>query len=166
MRTPPSRYRRSVLDLSRSQAGDVSTRDAAGRDIYQGADADAVLSFLRAYVFEADQRRETALKELGHELKRVRGDMQIITEALRGVRDQVNDDARERHRRQAELDDALAAINTTAARHAAELAALRRASIAGGLVLLGIIAILAILVSREAGWVARAAYDAYLGSPP
>lgn len=154
MRTPPQRYRRSVVEFRPGQMGDATSGDAAGRDIYHGLDGATLLRLLegqaheRALVAASIERLAEQLR--GHEL-------------MQAKRDQA--DQAERARRQDALDDALAAITATAARHAAELARLRRASITGGLILLGIIAVVAILVSREAGWVARAAYDAYLGSP-
>jgi len=110
---PPSvtRKRRSVLDFSRGQTGDVATGDNAGGNITHGADATEVLAFLRSYVFEADQKRETAIKDLARELVYTRGDMGILSDAVRAVRDQVDDlvnaaeaDARQRPARQAELD--------------------------------------------------------------
>jgi hypothetical protein len=76
---------RPVLDLSGGQAADLSIGQAAGHSITnQGADATAVLVFLRDYVFKADQVRETAIKE-------VRGELGMVSDALRGVRNQLND---------------------------------------------------------------------------
>lgn len=157
--------RRSTVDAAGQQVGEQHV-SAAGRDIRHGADADAVLSFLREYVVAADQQRETTLKDVQRELKRTRDDMGIISDAVRSVRDRLDDDDRERVTRQAALDKALARLEARASAHAAELAALRRASITGGLVLLGILAVVAILVSREAGWLARAVYDAYVVARP
>jgi len=112
---PPTRKRRSVLDFSRSQTGGVTTGDNAGNNITHGADATEVLAFLREYVFKADQARETAIKDLARELVYTRGDMGILSDAVRAVRDQVDDlvnateaDARQRPARQAELDHQLA----------------------------------------------------------
>jgi hypothetical protein len=103
---------------SGNQGGDQSYGSVAGRDIHnQGADANAVLDFLRRYVFEADQRRETALKELNREIRLSRDDMAIMGDALRTVRDRVDDiivnsdaDKLDREDRQGELDRALAAL--------------------------------------------------------
>jgi hypothetical protein len=107
----------AIYDNRDSQSGDHTSRDTAGRDIHQGADADKVLNFLREYVFEADQRRETAIKELHRELRLSRGDTVIVSDVLRTVRDRVDDlivdrdvDKLEREDRQSELDAALAAI--------------------------------------------------------
>lgn len=60
MAPPHSRYRRSVLDFSRSQAGDVTTRDSAGRDNithHQGAELSEVVELVHA-IFLDDTRRE------------------------------------------------------------------------------------------------------------
>ena len=114
MAPPPTRKRRSVLDFSRGQTGDVATGDNAGGNITHGADATEVLAFLREYVFKADQARETAIKELARELVYARGDMGILSDAVRAVRDQVDDlvnaaqlDAKERPARQLALDHQL-----------------------------------------------------------
>ena len=111
MAPPPTRKRRAVLDFSRSQTGGVTTGDNAGNNITHGADPAEVLAFLRDYVFKADQERETANKELARQLVYTRGDMGILSDAVRAVRDQVDDlvnaaeaDARQRPARQAELD--------------------------------------------------------------
>jgi len=108
---PPTRKRRAVLDFSRSQTGGVTTGDNAGNNITHGADPAEVLAFLRDYVFKADQERETANKELARQLVYTRGDMGILSDAVRAVRDQVDDlvnateaDALQRPARQAELD--------------------------------------------------------------
>jgi hypothetical protein len=109
----------AVHDNRNSQSGDHTSRDAAGRDItHQGADATEVLSFLKEYVFAADQRTETTIKEMHRELRLSRGDMVIIGDALRTVRDRVDDlivdrdvDKLEREDRQAELDAKLAQIS-------------------------------------------------------
>lgn len=109
-----------VVDQRGAQTGDQSYRDVAGRDVHHednrvGADANQVLDFLRTYVFHADQARETAIKELKrdltHELRLVRGDVAIQSDALRTVRDRVDrmaDDRErerlERQRRQTALD--------------------------------------------------------------
>ncbi len=112
---PPSTRRRAVLDFSRGQTGDVATGDNAGGNITHGADATEVLNFLREYVFEADQKRETANKELARQLAYARGDMGILSDAVRAVRDQVDDlvnaaeaDAAQRPARQLALDHQLA----------------------------------------------------------
>jgi len=108
---PPTRKRRSVLDLSRGQTGDVATGDNAGGDITHGADATEVLAFLREYVFAADQRMETTVKALGREAELGRLDTRILMESHRSLRNRVDDlvnaaarDATERPARQAELD--------------------------------------------------------------
>lgn len=111
MAPPPTRKRRAVLDFSRGQTGDVATGDNAGGNITHGADPAEVLAFLREYVFAVDQKRETANKELGRQLAYARGDMGILSDAVRAVRDQVDDlvnaaarDAAERAVRQLESD--------------------------------------------------------------
>jgi len=111
----PTRKRRAVLDFSRSQTGGVTTGDNAGNNITHGADPAEVLAFLRDYVFKADQERETANKELARQLVYTRGDMGILSDAVRAVRDQVDDlvnaaqlDASQRPARQLALDHQLA----------------------------------------------------------
>jgi hypothetical protein len=108
---------RALIDNTGAQTGDQSYRDTAGRDIHQGADPTAVLDFLRDYVFAADQRRETAHKELSREVRLSRDDMAIMGDALRTVRDRVDDlivdrdvDKLEREDRQGELDRVLKAL--------------------------------------------------------
>jgi hypothetical protein len=100
-----------------NQGGDEQYENVAGRDINHGADATAVLDFLRSYVFAADQRRETAHKELSREVRLSRDDMAIMGDALRTVRDRVDDlivdrdvDKLDREDRQGELDKALKAL--------------------------------------------------------
>lgn len=101
MRTPPQRYRRSVLDLSRSQAGDVSARDSAGRDIHvSGLDPAEALAFIREYIWDSDQERERQIGRLADALE-----LHEISERQR--RDA---DARERKRRQRVLNAWLALI--------------------------------------------------------
>lgn len=78
-------------DHSNSQSGDHESRDNAGRDIHhQGADADKVLDFLRSYVVEANQTRETAIKEAKHELVNVQRDFVIVTDSLRTLRERLD----------------------------------------------------------------------------
>lgn len=102
---PEDTRRRSALDLSGAQTGDLTSRDSAGGDInHHGADPGAVLTFLRDYVFEADQRREVAIKEVAQEIRDARADMGIISDALRSLRERANADDREREERQRELD--------------------------------------------------------------
>lgn len=107
----------ALHDNRNSQSGDHTSRDAAGRDIHQGADADAVLRFLRDYVFAADQRTETTIKELRRELARVRDDIGIIRDAVHALRERVDDitdaaarDRIERGHRQLALDVRLAGL--------------------------------------------------------
>ena len=101
MRTPPTRYRRSVLDLSKAQAGDVSARDAAGRDInVQGLDPAEALAFIREYIWEADAARERALTRVADALS--------LHEI--GERQRREADAKERRRRQRILNVWLAVI--------------------------------------------------------
>lgn len=141
MRTPPQRYRRSVLDLSRSQAGDVSARDAAGRDIYHGLDGATLLRLLegqaheRALVAASIERLSEQLR--GHEL-------------MQAKRDEI--DGEERAARQSSLD--------------AELARIRRWLILLTLFLLGVVAVEAALVARELALFARAGYDVALSARP
>lgn len=107
----------ALHDNRGSQSGDHTSRDNAGRDIYQGADPNAVLDFFRRYLFEADQERNTAIKELRRELERLRDDVHIVSDALRTLRERVDDilddrdrDRLERQRRQLALDLRLAAL--------------------------------------------------------
>lgn len=79
-----------LLTLPGAQLGDTKI-DAAGRDqhtttntTHQGADATEVLLFLKEYLFKADQQRETVLKD-------VRGELGLLSDSLRGLRNQVND---------------------------------------------------------------------------
>jgi hypothetical protein len=102
---------RALIDNQGAQTGDQSVENLAGRDIHQGASPDKVLSFLEKYVFEADQRRETALKELSRDVRLSRDDMAIMGDALRTVRDRVDDlivdrdvDKLDREDRQAQVD--------------------------------------------------------------
>lgn len=157
---------RPVTDLSGQQAGDQSFQ-AAGENIYHGANADHVLDFLREYVFAADQRRETAVKAASQELKRAQLEMGIVSDAVRSVRDRLDDDDRDRVRRQRDLDHTLATLGEYLEAQALDLAALRRGQTLArrwlaGLTALLIIEILVVawLVDRElAILAARAAYD-------
>lgn len=102
----------AVYDKGSSQGGDEHIENLAGGNIeHHGANADKVLDFLQRYVFEADQARETAIKEVRAELQRVHGDIRIMADALRTVRDRADDlvdaaatDAAERTVRQAMAD--------------------------------------------------------------
>lgn len=89
---PPGRYsrRRAVLSFDRAQLADVSTRDSAGGNIiHEGADPAIIAralaetqSFLKQYVFEMDQRRETVLKEVQRELKGMRSDTDVVRDSV------------------------------------------------------------------------------------
>lgn len=119
--------RRAALSFDQAQLGDVRARDAAGGDIvHAGADPDGVLSFFREYVFSADQRRETAIKDVSHELGMVRGDMGVITDALRALRDRANDEDRERESRRGELDATLGELTEALTALADDQAIVRR----------------------------------------
>jgi hypothetical protein len=156
--------KRALIDNQGAQTGDQTSRDLAGRDIHQGADANSVLDFLRSYVFEADQRRETALKELNREIRLSRDDMVIIGDALRTVRDRVDDlivdrdvDKLDREDRQGVLDEALKALRDEQERLRLLVEACsarnRRA-----LIWITIGLIVALLI---AGWVAYDRYSAF-----
>lgn len=161
---------RPVTDLSGQQAGDQSFQ-AAGENIYHGANADHVLDFLREYVFAADQRRETAVKAASQELKRAQLEMGIVTDAVRSVRDRLDDDDADRVRRQRELDHALATLGESLEAQDIALAELRRGQqlarrwLAGlTLALVLVLVVVAVLVWREATLLAtRAAFDATMG---
>jgi hypothetical protein len=116
----------AIYDNRDSQSGDHTSRDAAGRDIvHQGADASQVLAFLRSYVFEADQRRETAIKELHRELRLSRGDTVIVSDVLRTVRDRVDDLIVDRDVDKLDREDRQSALDGILAAHKQEIAALR-----------------------------------------
>lgn len=107
----------SVYDASGSQSGDHHIGQVGQTITNQGASPDRVLDFLRSYVFEADQRRETAIKELRDEASRLREDMHIVSDAVRSVRRRVDDiideaerDQQARVTRQRALDMWLALI--------------------------------------------------------
>ena len=121
----PEQKRRTTVDAAGQQVGEQHV-DAAGGNINHGADATAVLEFLRAYVFEADQRREVGIKAVATEIQRARGDMGIISDAVRSLRDRADADARQRHERQGELDAALGEFAEALEAQAADMAALRR----------------------------------------
>jgi hypothetical protein len=101
-----------TIDNSGGQTGDQHIGQAAGGDIHNvGADADGVLSFLREYVFRADQNREMAIKELRRDLERARQDREILSDAVRTIRDRVDylvaeraRDMADRHARQRRQD--------------------------------------------------------------
>jgi hypothetical protein len=153
-----------------NQSGDHTSRDAAGRDIHQGADATAVLKFLQAYVFEADQRREVGIKDLAHELVLTRGDMGILSDAVRSLRDRNEADARQRLDRQNDLDTHLAEFGEALEAQAIDMGELRRGQriarhwlAALTLAVLGAAVIIAALILREAGVLAaRAALEALI----
>jgi hypothetical protein len=85
---------RSVVDLQGGQTADVSVGQAANTitNANQGADATEVLIFLKDYIFKADQVRETALKE-------VRSSIVIMSDAMRSMREQLNDLSKDFDRR-------------------------------------------------------------------
>ena len=116
----------AIYDNRDSQSGDHTSRDAAGRDIvHQGADATRVLDFLRSYVFDADQRRETAIKDLHHELRLSRGDTVIVSDVLRTVRDRVDDLIVDRDVDKLEREDRQLALDRILEAQKQEIAALR-----------------------------------------
>lgn len=164
---PNEQPNHSVTNLAGQQAGDQQIT-AAGRDVRHGADADAVLGFLREYVFAADQQRETAIKAVAQQLARNRDDMGIVTDAVRSVRDRLNADDDARVRRQRELDHALATLGESLEAQDIALAELRRGQriarrwiAALTLALAVALAVVAWLVWREAAALAaRAAFDA------
>lgn len=94
---PPQRKRASIYNAPEQNVGEQANT-VAGRDIRQGADP-ALLAralaemhqFLRDYTFSIDQGRETALKEIRHELKLLRGDRDVLTGTLNTLRDRVDD---------------------------------------------------------------------------
>lgn len=106
----PPRRQRGIYNAPEQQVGEQQNT-VAGRDISQGANANAVLEFLRDYVFEADQQRETTIKDVGRELRRTREDVAIVSDAVRSVRDRMDDDDHARVGRQASLDAALAELH-------------------------------------------------------
>jgi hypothetical protein len=141
--------RRSAHDLSGAQTGDVTNRDSAGGDItYHGADAGAVLTFLRDYVFASDQQRETAIKAVSQELRRARDDMGIISDAVRSVRDRLDDDDRERVERQKDHDLFMADMAVQASDQARALRQLRRWVVVLTIALFAFALILAAVVWR------------------
>lgn len=158
--------RRSTVDASGQQVGEQQV-SAAGRDIHHGADATAVLAFLRDYVFAADQERETALKTVSRELARARLDMGIMSDAVRSVRDRLDDDDADRVRRQRELDDALARLGENLEAQDITLGELRRGQALARrwlalltLFLLAVAVVLAAVVWYEVALFARALFDA------
>jgi hypothetical protein len=122
----PDSERRATLDAAGQQVGEQHVA-AAGGNINHGADATEVLAFLREYVTKSDQQRETVLKTISRELAHTRLDSGIISDAVRSVRDRLDDDDRDRARRQAELDGALTSLGETLEAQDIVLAALRRA---------------------------------------
>lgn len=152
---PPRKRPNSTVDATGQQVGDQQIT-AAGRDLTQGANADAVLEFLRDYVFEADQQRETTIKNVGNELRRTRDEVAIVSDAVRSVRDRMDDDDHDRRQRQAQLDAALSEL------HRGQRIA--RRWLAGITAVLAVAAaVVAWLLWRELGLLAaRAAYDVAL----
>jgi hypothetical protein len=147
--------KRALIDNQGAQTGDQTSRDLAGRDIHQGADANSVLDF---------QRRETALKELNREIRLSRDDMVIIGDALRTVRDRVDDlivdrdvDKLDREDRQGVLDEALKALRDEQERLRLLVEA-RSARNRRALIWITIGLIVALLI---AGWVAYDRYSAF-----
>ncbi len=117
---PPGRYsrKRAVLSFDRAQLADVSTRDSAGGNITHGADPillaralGEMQQFLRDYTFNVDQGRETALKEIRHELKLLRGDRDVLTGTLNTLRDRVDDLVNDRERERVERRERQAVLN-------------------------------------------------------
>lgn len=151
----PPRKRPATYAAPDQQVGEQQNT-VAGGDINQGANADAVLEFLRDYVFEADQQRETTIKNVGNELRRTRDEVAIVSDAVRSVRDRMDDDDHDRRQRQAQLDAALSELHRgqrIARRWLAGITA----------VLAAALAVVAWLLWRELGLLAaRAAYDVAL----
>lgn len=82
--TPPGRIsrRRSVISFERARTGDIRSRDAAGGNIYHGADADGLLSFLRDYVFLDEQRREIRQAEVDDTTAALRRSIERLADEL------------------------------------------------------------------------------------
>jgi hypothetical protein len=97
---PPGRYsrKRAAVDFGGAQLADVSTRDSAGGNIiHEGADPAIIAralaetqSFLKQYVFEMDQRRETVLKEVQREIRGVRSDADVIRDSVQKMHVRLN----------------------------------------------------------------------------
>lgn len=108
-RTPP--HRRSVLDFSGGQTGDVRARDSAGRDILHGLPYEFIEKaivfrdeLLNAYQSEIRATREQ-LRDIRNELDLYQAMVRQVREADAAAR---RADTAERERRQKELDAAMA----------------------------------------------------------
>lgn len=93
---------RSVLDMSGGQAGDVSASQVASSITNAGASPDRVLALLEQYLLAAGREHTEAITDL-------RGELTILSDALRGLRETVNWLGRELDRsREAEAQRLLA----------------------------------------------------------
>lgn len=147
MRTPPSRYRRSAVDLTGSQSGDHQSRDAAGGDIYQGADPGDVFDLVR-YLWEDRQQRDVRRAELDAALSDMRDQIELYRITL--------------SQRLAAVTLAVETLAASAERQAEEARRLRRWAALLALVLLAVVAVEAALVWRELAAAGRTLYDAVL----
>lgn len=102
--------RQGVYEAPAQNVGDQENMVAGGNITY-GAPADSVLDFLRQYVFQADDVRNTAVKEATGALRRAQDEMRILSDAQHALRDRldrlVDSHARdqvERQQRQAVLN--------------------------------------------------------------
>jgi hypothetical protein len=72
----PDQERRN-LDFSAAQTGDVSSRDAAGGNIYHsGADPERVFDLVR-FLFEDRQERDVRREQLDHTLQDIRDTIEL-----------------------------------------------------------------------------------------
>lgn len=65
---PPTRRRRSLIDFSESQIGDVATRDVAGGNIYNGVSPEHIVALMHEVI--GDQRQYRLLEQMERESRR------------------------------------------------------------------------------------------------
>ena len=139
---PDEERRRSTVDASGAQMGDVTSRDAAGRDIvHYGPDLDALLRFVEGTRNSTDALAAAVVRvhERLAEMDRAQRRAEMDAAHERGI------DFEARLKRQAQLD--------------ADIAALRRWLVSLTLAVIAIGLILAGVVWYELGLFACAAYD-------